>query len=64
MESMVWYVEQLKLNVTEAQMIAGRYLESRGLKFCIDFGYENVIEFADTLFAKECELAMLTERVQ
>jgi hypothetical protein len=47
----------LKIEVTEEQLIAGRYLESRGLMFCGHFGIENVIEKADILFDLECERA-------
>jgi hypothetical protein len=32
------------LPITEEQDMACRFLESKGLRFCIDFGYENAIK--------------------
>ena len=56
MESMEHYVKQLNLPATEEQLIAGQFLESRGQRFLIDFGYENAVEKADELFVTECLL--------
>jgi len=46
--------------VTEDQLTAEKYVRSRGERFMIDFGYENVIAKADALFDKECN-ALLTQ---
>lgn len=50
--------EYLKIKVSEEQLIAGRYLESRGLMFCCEFGHDNAIQKANDLFELECEKAM------
>ena len=55
MSEMKEMCEQMGIEVTEDQLVAGRYLESRGQKFCGHFGYENAIDKADELFLKECE---------
>jgi hypothetical protein len=35
-----------EVRMTREQIAACRYLESRGLRFCIDFGYENAFDKA------------------
>ena len=49
----------LKIEVTEEQLTAGNYLESRGFRFCAHFGYESAVAMADELFKKECDALML-----
>lgn len=39
-------VRLLKLDLTYEQTAACRYLESKGLRFCVDFGYDNAFEKA------------------
>ena len=56
--------DQLKIKVTEDQLIAGRYLESRGLSFCVHFGTSNVTEKANILFNLECEKALEVGLIQ
>lgn len=46
----------LNIEATEDQLIAGSFLESRGLRFCCEFGTDNVIEKADEMFFQECLL--------
>ena len=41
------------VQITSEQMAACRFLESIGLRFCIDFGYENAFE---TAFEKMAEM--------
>ena len=48
----------LNIEATEDQLIAGSFLESRGLRFCCEFGTDNAIEKADALFDVECEKAI------
>ena len=48
--------EYLKIKVTEDQLIAGSFLESRGLRFCGEFGNRKHIEKADEMFFEECLL--------
>ena len=60
LEDMKKTCEYLKIEVSDEQLVAGRFLESRGLRFCCEFGYENVIQKADDLFERECEKAMVT----
>jgi hypothetical protein len=48
--------EYLKIKATEDQLIAGSFLESRGLRFCCEFGTDNAIEKADKIFFEECLL--------
>jgi hypothetical protein len=36
----------LALPLTTDQLRAGRYLEARGLRFCVEFGHENAIAVA------------------
>ena len=39
--------------MTRAEMFAAEYLESRGLRFCVDFGRDNCIDKAAALMAKQ-----------
>ena len=55
MNSMEWYVNYLGLEATEDQLVAGRFLESRGQRFCCEFGILNAVEKADAIFDQECE---------
>lgn len=43
--------------LTDEQVTASRFLESRGLRFMCEFGTANAVELADALFKKECEEA-------
>ncbi len=43
----------LKLRVTGAKEFACRYLESRGLRFCVDYGTDNAIEKATDLMLSD-----------
>lgn len=45
--------KHLNIDATEEQLIAGNFLESRGQRFCVDFGYENAIAKADDLLDLE-----------
>ena len=54
MDSMEEWCKRLKIPVTEDQLIAGHYLESRGKRFLCEFGYENAESLADDLFDQEC----------
>ncbi len=38
--------ELLNLALTTDQLRASAYLEARGLRFCIEFGYDNAVEMA------------------
>lgn len=58
MHTMEEWCKYLKIPMTEDQIIASRYAESRGLKAMVDFGYGNVIAKADRLFDLECEKAI------
>lgn len=60
MDTMEQWCKRMMIEVTDEQLVAGYYLESRGLRFCCEFGYENVIQKADDLFERECEKAMVT----
>jgi hypothetical protein len=64
MDSMERYVKELNLPATEEQLIAGRYLESRGFRFFCEFGYENAVREADILFENECEILKALGEVQ
>ena len=64
MENMEWYVKEFHLPATEEQLIAGRYLESRGFRFLCEFGYGNAVKKADILFANECEILKAFGEVQ
>jgi hypothetical protein len=44
--------------LSEDQVVAARYLASRGARFLCEFGYGNAVEKADILFELECEKAM------
>ena len=44
----------LTIEATEEQLIAGRFLESRGRMFCGHFGTDNAVKLADELFDQEC----------
>jgi hypothetical protein len=46
----LWHFSALQL--TEEQMAACRFLESRGLRFCVDFGYENAAAIAEPILAR------------
>jgi hypothetical protein len=46
--------EILDVPVTKEQLIAARFAESRGLRFCVEFGILNVVEKADRLLDEEC----------
>ena len=39
-------LRRLGIRLGPKQYKAGRYLESRGKVFCVDFGYENAVELA------------------
>ena len=56
MRDMKAICEQLNIEVTEEQLIAGRFLESHGYWFCCNFGYQNCVQMADELFFEECLL--------
>ena len=43
----------LKLTVTDEQRRAMRYLERRGQRFCLDFGYDNAVEKARADWRKQ-----------
>ena len=58
MDSMVDWCQSKKIPLTEDQVIASHYVESRGMRFFIEFGYENVVSRADELFNLECEKAL------
>jgi hypothetical protein len=57
-DTMVVWCKRLNMPLTEDQMIAGRYLEARGARFLIEFGYGNAVAKADELFQLECEKAL------
>lgn len=50
---MVWNYEricrQIGVELTPFQHWACQYLESHGLRFCVDFGYENCEDKADEI---------------
>jgi hypothetical protein len=41
--------------LTEDQVIASRFCQSRGLRFLCEFGWDNAIAKADELFQREVE---------
>ncbi len=45
----------IRLEVPEVIAAACRYLEKRGKRFCIEFGYENAVELAMQESEKEFE---------
>ena len=47
------YIRLMKARVPKLKAYACRFLESRGLRFCVDFGTENAIEKASAIVAKE-----------
>jgi len=53
-DSMVDWCRSNKIPLTEEQIIAENYIRSRGAKFFVDYGYENVVSRADELFNLEC----------
>lgn len=55
MKDMKTACEILDVPVTEQQLIAARVLESRGLRFCVEFGILNAVEKAEWLLDEECE---------
>ncbi len=54
MHTMAEAMKILNFDVTEEQFIAASFCESRGLRFCVEFGLLNVVEKADALFDEEC----------
>ena len=52
------WCKRLNMPLTEDQLIAGRYLESRVARFLVEFGYGNAVAKADELFDLECEKAL------
>ena len=48
------FVDQLDLDLTLEQHIACAFLEGRGLRFLIDFGYENAVAKVRALFGRRC----------
>ena len=64
MDSMVDWCRANKIPLTEEQIIAENYVRSRGAKFFVDYGYENVVSRADELFNLECEAAMQIGLIQ
>lgn len=55
MDTMESWCHSQAQELTEEQVTAARYLESRGKRFMVDFGTENAVKLADQLFQKECE---------
>ena len=53
MSEMKKLCENLKIKATEDQLVAGKYLESRGKRFGVDFGVKNAESLADELFDSE-----------
>jgi hypothetical protein len=53
-----------KIKITPEQVIAAKYLRSRGARFMIDYGYENSTQSADALFDLECEKALEVGLIQ
>ena len=45
----------LRLRMTKQVDFAAEFLESRGLRFCVDFGYENAVEKAAAIMTAELE---------
>jgi hypothetical protein len=41
--------------LTDDQVISSLYCRAKGLRFMIDYGYENVIAKADEVFDRECD---------
>ena len=64
MDTMEEWCKRLKMPLTEDQAISGRYLEARGARFLIDFGYGNAVAKADALFDIECEKAIEVGLIQ
>jgi hypothetical protein len=58
-DSMSSWMKTLKLDVTEDQYIAAQFCESRGLRFLVEFGYDNAIPIADRIFDEECDRVMI-----
>ena len=56
MDTMEEWCKRLNIEATEDQLIAGSFLESRGLRFCCEYGTDNAIEKADKIFFEECLL--------
>jgi hypothetical protein len=63
-DSMETWCKRLEIPVTEDQLIASRYLESRNARFLCDFGYGNAIQKADILFDLECAKALEVGLIQ
>ena len=45
----------LKLKTTKHVDFAAAFLESRGFRFCVDFGYQNAVEKAASIMTAELE---------
>ena len=58
MDSMVAWCRSNKIPLTEEQVVSENYIRSRGARFMVDYGYENVVASADILFEFECAKAM------
>lgn len=54
-------VRLLKLKVKPSVADACRYLESRGYRFCVDFGYQNAVGLASTVLVTELERQFAVE---
>lgn len=48
--------------LTRAEVSACAFLEQRKYRFCVDFGYQNAIDKAAELYAKELEQQMTKGR--
>jgi len=48
-------VRQLGLVLTPEQDLACAFLEARGFRFCVDFGYQNAVAKAETLWLLQPE---------
>ena len=44
------------IQVSEEQEISAQFLQSRGQRFMVEFGYDNCVAKADELFFEECLL--------
>ncbi len=58
MYSMADWCKSNGVPLSEEQIVAASYLQSRGARFLIDFGYQNAVDKANDLFNSECERAI------
>ena len=64
MDTMEEFCRNQNIPLTEDQIVAEKYLRSRGARFLIEYGYGNAVMKADALFTLECEKALEAGLIQ